>query len=48
MKISFITPSYNNLKYLQLCHDSLKNQLKHIKSFEWEHCIADDGSSTVL
>lgn len=41
MKISFITPSYNNLEYLKLCHQSL---LDNIINIEWEHCIADDGS----
>ena len=42
MKISFITPSYNNLEYLKLCHQSL---LDNIDDINWEHCIADDGSS---
>ena len=42
MKISFITPSYNNLEYLKLCHKSL---LDNISGIMWEHCIADDGSS---
>lgn len=42
MKISFITPSYNNLEYLKICHNSL---LEFVKDINWEHCIADDGSS---
>lgn len=43
MKISFITPSYNNLDYLKLCHRSLLEYIPN--DIEWEHCIGDDGSS---
>jgi glycosyltransferase involved in cell wall biosynthesis len=42
MKISFIIPSRNNLKYLKWCCDSIKkNQGDH----EVEICIADDAST---
>jgi len=42
MKISFIIPSRNNLKYLKWCCDSIrKNQDDH----EVEICIADDAST---
>ena len=42
MKISFIVPSRNNLKYLKWCYDSIrKNQGKH----EVEICVADDAST---
>ena len=42
MKISFIQPSRNNLKYLKWSYDSIrKNQGEH----EVEICVADDASS---
>lgn len=42
MKISFITPSRSNLKYLKWSYDSIrKNQSTH----DVEICIADDASS---
>tara|TARA_B100001094_G_scaffold148959_1_gene144229 strand:+ start:430 stop:1608 length:1179 start_codon:yes stop_codon:yes gene_type:complete len=42
MKISFIIPSRNNLKYLKWCYDSIKkNQGNH----EVEICVADDAST---
>ena len=42
MKISFIIPSRNNLKYLKWCCDSIrKNQGDHTV----EICVADDASS---
>ena len=42
MKISFIQPSRNNLKYLKWSYDSIrKNQGSHIA----EICIADDAST---
>ena len=42
MKISFIIPSRNNLKYLKWSYDSIrKNQGNH----EVEICIADDFSN---
>lgn len=42
MKISFVIPSRNNLKYLKWCYDAIrKNQGEHIV----EICVADDFSS---
>ena len=42
MKISFIQPSRNNLKYLKWSYDSIrKNQGDH----EVEICVADDAST---
>ena len=42
MKISFIIPSRNNLKYLKWSYDSIrKNQGDH----EVEICVADDAST---
>lgn len=42
MKISFILPSRNNLKYLKWCYESLRSNLSHK---EHEVCVADDASS---
>ena len=42
MKISFIIPSRNNLKYLKWCYNSLRNNLSHK---EHEICIGDDFSN---
>ena len=42
MKISFIQPSRNNLKYLKWSYNSIrKNQGNH----EVEICVADDAST---
>ena len=42
MKISFILPSRNNLKYLKWCYDAIRSNLSHK---EHEVCIADDASN---
>ena len=42
MKISFIIPSRNNLKYLKWCYEAIRANLSHK---EHEVCVADDASN---
>lgn len=41
LKLSIITPSFNMLNHLKLCHASIADQ----KGVDWEHIVIDGGST---
>lgn len=47
MKFSIVTPSYNQLDWLQLCVRSVAEQRQDIPELEIEHLIQDAGSADI-